>query len=154
MAFSAAARAVFLVVRSDEDTGRRLFLPAKNNLGPDRGAGLAFTLSETKGSTVISWEIGVVQMSADEALAASVEKKDGRRSEALEIAKTLIADMMRDGVVRAADVEKAAAERGISPKTLRNAKNALRVVSRKDGAGYLWVAPQGEQLEMSDEVPF
>ncbi len=111
-------------------------------------------MSETKGSTVISWEIGVVQMSADEALAASVEKKDGRRSELLEIAKTLIADMMRDGVVRAAEVEKAAAERGISPKTLRNARNALRVVSRKDGVGYLWVAPQGEQLEMSDEVPF
>ena len=46
-AFVAAARAAFLVVKDEHDPARRLFLPAKNNIGPDGARlGLAYRIAE------------------------------------------------------------------------------------------------------------
>jgi AAA domain/Primase C terminal 2 (PriCT-2)/Bifunctional DNA primase/polymerase, N-terminal len=98
IAFVAAARAVYIIVRDQEDDERRLFLPAKNNLGKIR-TGLAFRVIDRPAPTIfeaypaLKWEDGAVTMTADEALAL---KPDGRRSEAAEKAKILILNMLRD----------------------------------------------------------
>lgn len=72
-AFSAAARAVFLIV-SQPDSGQRLFLPGKNNVGREQ-PGLVFEIEERDTPSgirapAIRWTGESVTMTADEALAA------------------------------------------------------------------------------------
>lgn len=76
IAFSAAARAAFLIQKDPEDGNRRLFLPMKNNLGVD-DLGLAFCIieKETSGNIrapVIEWEDERVTITADEALVPGI----------------------------------------------------------------------------------
>ena len=77
LAFVAAARAAYLVVSDSTDKTRRLFLPMKNNLGPD-ATGLSFRIeSATVGSKAgplatsrVSWDSEPVSMTADDAMQA------------------------------------------------------------------------------------
>src|SRR5690606_15615930 len=66
IAFTAAARAAYVVTRDEDDPARRLMLPAKNNLGCDEN-GFAYRL-EGEPTPHIEWEPTLVAMSADEAV--------------------------------------------------------------------------------------
>jgi hypothetical protein len=142
IAFSAAPRSIYLIVRDEEYDDRRLFLPAKNNIAKIR-TGLAFRIKEkmapppvSENYPVIEWETGAVTMTADEALG---QKRDGRRSEVVEKAKTLIAELLAERPMLQTDVEAAAATRSIGPRSLKTAKEAMDVVSTKiDGKGGKW----------------
>jgi putative DNA primase/helicase len=69
LAFVAAARAVYAVIKDKDDEGRRLMLPVKNNLSADR-TGLAYRIgTATNGAPRIKWEREPVTVSADEAMA-------------------------------------------------------------------------------------
>ena len=65
LAFMAAARSGFVVVRDRDDPRSRLFLPVKNNLGAE-APGLSYTLD----SGLLSWREGSISLTADEAMAA------------------------------------------------------------------------------------
>ena len=65
LALIAAARCGWLVEFDKDDRARRLFLPSKNNLSPDRG-GLAYGVEGDPPRVV--WEDGAVMVTADEAL--------------------------------------------------------------------------------------
>ena len=78
MAFVAAPRSVWSFSHcKDDPTGeRRLMICLKNNLGPERGNGLAFRLVESPTAfdgnpqlRPVEWEQGAVAISANEALA-------------------------------------------------------------------------------------
>lgn len=143
VAFVAAARAVYVVVRDEEDDARRLMLPAKNNLGKIR-TGLAFRVIEKLASApvfdaypAIKWEDEPVTTTADEALG----KQDGRKSETAETAKVLIAEILAKEPVPQKEIEKRATAQGISPRSLATAKKALNVKSEKIGAAWWWSMP-------------
>ena len=147
IAFVAAARAVYFIMRDDDDEDRRLLLAAKNNLGKIR-TGLAFKVIEKLAPPpvfdaypAIKWEDGAVNMTADEALAA---KHDGRASEKLEQAKALLREMLANGPARQTDVEAKASERQIGAKSLRNAKQALGIVSSRADRAWWWRMPAQE----------
>ena len=75
----AAPRAVFLVTE-EAGSGRRLFLPLKNNLAPDR-VGYAFEIENRLvaggiRTSALTWDGNPVTVTADEALAAAA--KGGR----------------------------------------------------------------------------
>jgi hypothetical protein len=144
VAFVAAARGVYLIVRDPEDDERRLLLPAKNNIGKIR-TGLSFRIVEKLAPPpvfdsypALKWEDGAVDMTADEALAW---KADGRRSEAAEKAKRLILEMLANGAVRQRDVQAKAAEQQIGAKSLRTAKDALGIVSTRAEGAWWWSLP-------------
>ncbi len=74
LAFAAAARTVWGVIKDPDDPKRRLFLPIKNNIGADSDNGLAYRVIDAGPSGVftsrpmINWEAGAVQLSADDAI--------------------------------------------------------------------------------------
>ncbi len=131
MAFVAAARGAFIVAKDPDNPARRLFLPAKNNIGPDIG-GVAFgvepfTLPSGIETSRILWEADPVTITADEAMAPAPE--DGDRT-MTDDATDLLRDVLIVGRVMARDIKRRAAEAGISDKALRNARQRLGLAVR------------------------
>jgi hypothetical protein len=147
LAFVAAARAVYLVTADQRDKARRLFLPMKNNIGPDT-TGLAFRIEGTTIATAagplatsrVLWESEPVPITADEAMQA--ESAFGSTS-ALDEASEWLREVLADGSLPAADVLDRAKAEGIAGKTLQRASKALRVQKTKQAmaAGWLWSLP-------------
>ena len=144
IAFVASARAAFIVARDPEDKDRRLFMPTKNNVGPDAG-GLTFRLSliETAPgihAPMVLWE-GATSVTADEVLNARPKKEGSspRRNDAEAFLKTILAD----GPMPVRRIETEAKEAGLAMATVRRAKDAIGVVALKkalDG-GWTWELP-------------
>lgn len=165
LAFVAAARAAYLVAPDLKDKTRRLFLPMKNNLGPD-ATGLAFRIT---GATVaspagplatscVSWESEPVSMTADEAM--QVENGSGNTS-ALDEATNWLREILGTGPVAAAEVLIQAKAEGIAEKTLRRASKVLEVRKTKIAmtGGWSWSLPQkmaksDEDAQVSDVATF
>ncbi len=153
VAFAAAPRAVYIIARDEEDKDRRLFLPAKTNIGKIR-TGLSFRIKEklygdgpTFGSyPMIEWENGDVTMTADEALD---QKPDGRRSKGAEAAKALILTMLKEKPRLQKEIEEQASKHSISDQSLKTAKKALSVTSTKEqgvGGRWWWSLPGQEAM--------
>jgi hypothetical protein len=143
VAFVAASRSVYLVARDPENDERRLFVPAKNNIGKIR-TGLAFRIIEKLATTVfdayptVKWEEGDVTITADEVLAW---KEDGRTSEAAQKAKAFLLRLLAKGPMKQKEVQAKAAEQQVAPKSLRNAKAGLGVVSTRILDAWWWSLP-------------
>jgi hypothetical protein len=148
LAFVAAARAVYLVTADSRDRARRLFLPMKNNLGPE-ATGLAFriegvTISSPTGllaTSRVSWESEPVSITADEAM--QVESASGGTS-ALDAAIDWLRETLADGPTATAEVFGQAKAEGISKGTLRRAEKALGIKKTKLGMsdGWAWSLPK------------
>lgn len=146
LAFVAAARAAYIVARDPENPTRRLFLPAKNNIGKDE-SGLAFAVeSHTLGGGIetsrVMWEPHPVMVTADEAMAAPPE--EGERSMTDE-AVDLLNAVLEFGRVSAREVKKQAQEAGISDRALRAARERLKINVDREGFGAdmksFWMLP-------------
>jgi RecA-family ATPase len=158
IAFVAAARAAFIVSRDPEDENRRLFVPSKNNLGPDRD-GLAFRI-ETRlvGQGIIapavSWDSEPVTRTADEILAA-VDKAGHRQNQsATDEAVDWLRELLADGPLPAKQVRSEGDAAGHTWATIRSAKKAVGVEVFREGgiaeAGrWLWRLPAAESLRGS-----
>ena len=137
-----------------EDDDRRLFVPAKNNIGKIR-TGLAFKIVEKLATTVfdaypaVKWEDGDVSMTADEALSW---REDGRRSEAAEKAKILLRELLANGAMKQRDIEAKAAEQLISIKSLRTAKKALDVASTRTDGVLVVVAARAQWTDVKSKT--
>jgi putative DNA primase/helicase len=142
-AFSAAARHAFVAI-DDPDNKRKLFMRGKNNIAKSDIKALAYCFKardvgsdQDSGVKIeapyIEW-LAHVDISATEAMQAAANKTAG----ALEEAKQFLLDFLKNGPMLQADVEAAAMSSDISKKTLRRAKKALGVASKKDGPDGKW----------------
>jgi hypothetical protein len=150
LAFVAAARAVFAVVKDKADPARRLVLPIKNNLGPD-STGLAYAVAQAdNGAPVVAWEPEPVTISADEAMHPAAP--DDERN-ATDEAMDWLRDLLAAGPMRASDVQKDARSAGISDKALRMARERLGIkpVKRGFSAGWDWGLPLAEGAQDAAE---
>lgn len=153
LAFVAAARAAYLVTRDKSDESRRLFLPLKNNLGPD-SAGLAYTIEQTSdGVPFVRWSEERVDVTADDALGRP-EEHDHETTLAAD-AEEWLRDVLALGPVPSEDVKVHAKAAGYSWATIRRAQAAIGIKpKRTGGAGgrgtWAWALPDGQE---PDQMP-
>ena len=151
VAFVAAARAAFMVIRDPNDETRRLFLPVKNNLAP-LGRGFAFRLEQRivgeSGNRVVAssvaWESSHVDMSADQALQATEAQIENRGEAASAEAEEFLKSILGNVPLPSKKIQNEAKAAGLSWATVRRAKSRLRIEAQKTGmdGGWVWGLPK------------
>jgi hypothetical protein len=150
LAFAATARAVFATI-DDPENKRKLFVRGKCNIAKADIKAPAYDFKtqvvgkdpdsgEDIEAPYINWFPQHVDISATEAMKAAGSKTPG----ALDEAKQFLQDFLKNGPVLQTEVEKEAKANDIAMKTLRRAKKALQVDSRKDapdGTSWRWHPP-------------
>jgi putative DNA primase/helicase len=149
VAFVNQARAAFIVTPDEDDETRMLLIPSKMNIAPIRH-GLAYRIEgcliEFEGQEIatsrIMYESTPITITADQALAALDGSSENRseKSEAIDF----LTDALRDGPVSAKALKKDAGDAGISPKSLRSARETLGIKPEKTGfeGGWVWNLPK------------
>jgi len=145
LAFVAAARAVWAVVRDENDeTGRRrFFVPIKNNLGTDE-TGLAYALESVGQAAHVAWESEPVNVRADDALNGG-----GRKAAIREDASQFVIDTLNanGGDMLSEELSEAAEAHGISKITLRRAKKTVAQCYKEKGRDGRW------RIKVKDDQP-
>jgi hypothetical protein len=141
LAFAAAARAVWTVVKDVDDPQRRLLLPAKLNLAQDPD-GLAYSIVEGR----VAWDTDPVKMHADDAFAAEMGiAPQGRsaRGSARREAKEWLQERLSGKAVPSTEIVEEATQLGFAEKTLRRAYGELGGKPRKSDfeGGWIWELP-------------
>ena len=129
--FQAAARSVLVVGRIKDDPTLRVVCPAKSSLAPE-GRAIAFRLDPEQG---FQWA-GPYDISVDELLSGS------SRGHKLREAQSFLKEVLADGPLPQTEIEAAAQQAGIRPKTLRNARYELGVTSTKVSKQWVWALPE------------
>ena len=129
--FQAAARSVLVVGRIKDDPTLRVVCPAKSSLAPE-GSAVAFRLDPEQG---FQW-VGSYDISVDELLSGS------SRGHKLREAQSFLKEVLADGPLPQTEIEAAAQQAGIRPKTLRNARYELGVTSTKVSKQWVWTLPE------------
>jgi hypothetical protein len=147
VAFVAAVRAAWAVVKDRDNEERRLVLPLKNNLALDCG-GLAYSVMSTgDGVPYLAWEPEPVTMTADEAMAPADDKDKDRRLR--NEAANWLKDELQSGPAASQQLFTRGKAGGFSEKTLRRAKHDLRLRAYKEGFGsgstWMWALPFTEE---------
>lgn len=139
IAFTAAARAAYVVTRDEDDPARRLMLAAKNNLATDLD-GFAYRL-EGEPTPHVEWEAQPVAMSADEAVGGRASR--GPEPDARRDAEAWLMDYLASGPRPAKALYIAASEDGHTKDTIRRAKATLGVQATKTGyqGAWVWLLP-------------
>ena len=128
--FRAAARSVLLIGRVKREPNVRVIVHDKSSLAPE-GKPIAFCLDPETG---FSW-IGEYDITADELLSGA----GGNTATKTEQAERLILDLLADGKEFASeDIVKAAAEAGISERTVQNAKRNMGGILGARRVGGQW----------------
>jgi putative DNA primase/helicase len=139
IAFAAAARAVWAVVKDLDDPERRLFLPVKANLAADAG-GLSFKVDAVNGVPRVSWDPGAVTVDVN-----SILSDDGQGEErgARQQAQEWLRETLEDGPIAVVELRKAANAAGLAWRTLERAKAAIGAKAERHGfqGSYSWKLP-------------
>jgi hypothetical protein len=146
-AFVAAARAGFMVEKDESDgapPGRRLVLPIKTNLTGVR-TGLAYRIG-TRGvdgvgtQPVIEWESRMVEVTADQALAAKDHRHRSKPNP--------VVNFLRDGPRLVKTIEEEAEGEGYTPKQLKTARKIIGIVPYRETipGPWFWRLPDPPEM--------
>jgi AAA domain len=136
LAFAAAARAVWAIVKDQDDSQRRLFLPAKLNVAQDPD-GLAYRIKDGR----VAWEADPIRIHADDAFAAEMRAANGsgnRGSERREAADWL-RDELASGPKPASEVIELGEQYGFTERTLRRAYKQIGEKAKKESFDGPWM---------------
>jgi len=114
---AAAVRSVMFIGKLKHDPTMRILTHEKSSLAPP-GASLAFSLGDEGG---FRW-VGEYDITADEMLSGIEPQRETKTQQAKDLICTLLAGGKQ---VLSEDIDKAALERGIPGRTVRNAKREL-----------------------------
>ena len=150
IAFTAAARIAWMVLKDPRNAQRRLLLPLKSNLGPD-ALGFAYRIVSAgpEDAPKVEWDSDRVTETADEVLS----RRRGRREraghgEALEQACAFLRTFLADGPRLATEVFEGAEAHGIGKPSLKRAKEPLGIITSKESGKldgkWTWSLPPEE----------
>lgn len=125
--FQAAARSVLIVGRIKDEPEVRVVCQTKSSLAPEAKA-VAFRLNEETG---FEW-IGELDITADDLLSGTV--KGTKKQAAMDFLENLLADRQ----MAQKEIIELARQKGISDKTLRNAKDELKIKSKRVNNQWHW----------------
>lgn len=125
--FQAAARSVLIVGRIKNEPEIRVVCQIKNSLAPEAKS-IAFKLSEKNG---FEW-LGECDVKAEKLLCGTA--KGMKQKTAI----NFLEDTLSKGKMAQTKIAELAEEKGISNKTLRNAKKTLEVKASKIGNQWYW----------------
>lgn len=125
--FQAAARSVLIVGRIKDEPDVRVICQTKNSLAPEAKS-IAFKLSEDNG---FEW-LGEQNVRADDLLSGNA--KSTKKQEAIEFLENVLSEKQMPQT----EIMELAKQKGISEKTLRNAKDALEVKSKRINNQWYW----------------
>lgn len=125
--FQAAARSVLIVGRIKDEPEIRVVCQAKSSLAPEAKA-VAFRLSEENG---FEW-VGEYDVSADDLLSGTVK---GTKKQA---AMDFLEGLLSEGQMSQTEIVELAERKSIAEKTLRNAKEALGIKSKRENNQWYW----------------
>jgi len=153
LAFMAAARAAWVVGRDPDNEERCLMVPVKQNLAPNEG-GFAYRIEAVNTPSGIpaarvAWEEGRVQGDANQLLS---NEEPGERAAWQEAADWLRERLAGSSFVPAKDVQREAAENGITKKSLWEASKRLGVVKGKSSytGGWTWSLPASTAAKITE----
>lgn len=127
---TAVVRSLLFIGKVKNDPTTRVLIHEKSSLAPP-GKSLAFSLGDDCG---FQW-IGEYDITADELLSGAE-----RTETKAEQAEKLILDMLAGGAkILSSDIDKAAAELGISARTVRQAKQKLGKKLHSERSGTQWI---------------
>lgn len=162
IAFSALPRVVMVVVkRMNKETGQedRVIVRAKSNIGPDRG-GFTFDVSEVELPSVPGLFASKVEWGVfldEDAKTILDNAAPSQKVSALEETVSILEQILADGPLRQREVKEATDAKGLAWATVRRAKTALGIVTKKKAysdAGYWeWSLP-GERNEEVEPAEF
>ncbi|HNQ24014.1 MAG TPA: AAA family ATPase [Phycisphaerae bacterium] len=148
VAFTAAARSVWLVGKDPNDRHRRVMLPVKCNLAPDSGNGLSFRIEAVAKVPHVIWDSEPVTMLADDAIAAP-QQRQGRPPAVRAAAEDWLRAALSGGPRPAKDLlEEGREEAGHTRWTLDRARQAVGVVAYRpvNPGPWWWRLPEQPEL--------
>ncbi|MCA3105801.1 MAG: AAA family ATPase [Rhodocyclaceae bacterium] len=143
LAFGAVSRVVMATgrVQREDGTEDRYLVRAKSNLGPDDG-GINYTLEEvqlepTLAACRVAWG---ARVSGDARNLLGEERPNAAPRRATSRASEWLCEILKDGPLRASDVEAAANKAGLSFRTVQRAAQeaGVRVQRAGFGGGSIW----------------
>ena len=125
--FQAAARSVLIVGRIKDEPEIRVVCQTKSSLAPEAKA-VAFRLSEENG---FEW-VGEYDVTADDLLSGTAK---GTKKQ---VAMDFLESLLSDGQMSQTEIMELAERKSIAEKTLRNAKEALGIKSKRENNQWYW----------------
>ena len=144
-AFAGAARSVLGVGRDPSDPTRRILVHMKSN-GGEQGSSREFVIDNCR----FTWG-NLSGLGAADVLGPETPAEERG---ALSIAKNFLHEVLSQGSRNAEEVESEAKSQRISDSTLRRAKAALGVKSRKKSVreGWIWWLPEGDHERAHEDA--
>jgi DNA repair protein RadA/Sms len=140
--FTAAARSVLLVGKDPDDETKRVIVQTKSSLA-ETGKSIAFTINDGK----FEW-LGHTEITAAEVLAPEKIESDGEEDKTpMKEARKYLIDSLRDGAKPAKELLGGVRFSGFSERTLKKAKNDLKIKSYKTGDVWYWSFPPDAEPE-------
>lgn len=153
IAWAAAARAAWAVIRDPDDDKRRLLLCLKNNIGLE-SLGMAYRIASAPGDGGLAahlgvgrveWESEPLSVRADDVLGAPRGEGVLDPAPARAEAAGFLRELLKNGPVGSEQIKVEAKAAGVKWASVRRAKEAIGIVARKMGfgekAGWCWVLP-------------
>ena len=148
----ASCRSVWAVYNDPADDGKRLFVPVKNNCGYNHTA-VSYQITPPDGKVeILETDLQIKAEDIEAEIAAAKKAATKQQAGAMCAVMVWLSAFLAGGGKPSTEVLEAGKAKNFSERTMKRAKDALNISSRKVGkGGWIWEFPAPEENPASDE---